>query len=79
MEDARLTPKPVLPGEMYDVEEMDRALREMDKDLERMSLAEFSAWVASLEAEDREMTLALMSDAEYAALENWEPDMEDAA
>lgn len=31
MGDARLTPKPVLPGEMYDVEEMDRALREADE------------------------------------------------
>jgi hypothetical protein len=49
MEDSRLTPKAVLPGEMFDVEEMDRACRELDEDLAEMAQEEFDAWVASME------------------------------
>ncbi|NIT79638.1 MAG: hypothetical protein GWN58_33310 [Anaerolineae bacterium] len=48
-EDPRMTPKPVLPGEMFDVEEMDRARREMDDDLAEMAQDEFDAWVESME------------------------------
>lgn len=79
MVDNSLTPSVVLPGELHDIEQFERDLRAMDEDLERMSLGEFVAWVASLEDEDRQMQLALMSDAEVEALENWEPDTEEEA
>lgn len=31
MEDPRMTPKADLPGELFDADEMDRAMREMDE------------------------------------------------
>jgi hypothetical protein len=77
--DNSLTPSVVLPGELNDIEQFERDLRAMDEDLERMSYAEFSAWVASLEDEDREAVLVQMTDAEVEALENWEPETEEEA
>jgi len=52
MEDSRLTPSVDLPGELFDVEERDAALREvreMEGDLSEMAQDEFDAWVASME------------------------------
>lgn len=44
-----LTPKAVLPGELFDIDELDRAL--MEADLAETADDEFEAWVAAREAE----------------------------
>ena len=54
MNDQSLTPKPVLPGELFDGDERAATLREladMEADLAALERAEFNAWVNALEAE----------------------------